>query len=297
MQNEMNKMIIAGIIISILFIPSCDQSVGPMGGNYHNKILFTSNRSGKSQLYMMNPDGTDIQQLTSGEYSYSAGRWSPDVSKIVCNTNENLTTAGMEMVVMNADGTNRSLLGVGSQMAWSPDGKKIAFMLLPSSELGDLTTYIYRVNIDGTDSFQLTNNKSVWDGTPSWSPDGKKIAFASSRDYSSPGTFSEIYLMNADGSNQQRLTHTDSLTNTNPTWSPDGNRIALSCNGLIALMNSDGSDMKVLDSLSTGGLISWSPDGTRLAFGAGKIFTTKIDGSDIKNILTDSSVWGVDWSE
>lgn len=296
----MRKTLIAyiGIILTFVVLNSCDKGVEPEGTNYHNKILFTSSRSGKAQLYMMNPDGTNIQQITSGEHSHSGGRWSPDASKIVCSTDENTTTACYSMIkVMNADGTNQKLLDCGSQMSWSPDGKRIVFTLWPSAELGDLTTYIYSTNADGSDPLILTNNKGIWNGTPNWSPDGGKIAFGSSRDYSSPGTFTEIYLMNSDGSNQQRLTYTDSLTNTNPTWSPDGKKIAFSCNGLIALMNADGSEMKILDSLSTGGLISWSTDGTRLAFGAGEIYTIKLDGSDIKKILTDSSVWGVDWSK
>jgi Tol biopolymer transport system component len=288
------------LLKALIFIPlifSCDHSVDPVWIDYHNKILFTSGRNGIPQLYMMNPDGTDIKQITSGQYSHSNGRWSPDALKIVCNTDENITTAGMQMLIMNSDGTNRRLIGMGSQMSWSPDGKQIAFMLWPSAELGDLTTYIYKISSDGTNSIQLTNNKGVWDGTPDWSPDGKLIAFASSRDYSSPGTFSEIYIMNLDGSDQHRLTLTDSLVNTNPTWSPDGTKIAFSCNGLIALMSSNGTEIKILDSLSTGGLISWSPDGNRLAFGAGQVCTIKVDGSDIKTILTDSDVWGVDWSK
>ncbi len=286
------------LLLALSVITSCDTTEPTNEINYHNKILFTSSRSGKAQLYMMNPDGTDLKQITSGQYSHGGGRWSPDSKQIVAQTDENWNTAYYtQMVIMNSDGTNRNLLGYGSQMSWSPDGERITFMFWPSSELGDLTTYIYRMNKDGTNVLQLTKNKGVWDGTPNWSPDGKLIAFASNRDYSSHSTFSEIYLMNADGSNQQRLTFTDSLTNTNPTWSPDGKKIAFSCNGLIALMNYDGSDIKILDSLSTGGLISWSPDGTRLAFGAGRVYTIKIDGSDIKKIFTDTGVWGVDWSK
>ncbi len=243
----MNSLNILSALLFITLFTSCENTFDPTDINCHNKILFTSIRDGKEQLYIMNPDGTGIQQITSGNFTHRAGRWSPDVSKIICNTNENQTTAGMQMVAMNLDGTNKMLLGIGSQMSWSPDGNWIAFMLWPSAELGDLTTYIYRINSIGANIIQLTNNIGVWDGTPNWSPDGKKIAF--------------------------------------------------SCNGLIALMNSDGSEMKILDSLSTGVLISWSPDGSKIAFGAGQIYTIMMDGSDIKKILTDNSIWGVDWSK
>ena len=296
--EDMKTQNIIPVLFLTLFFFSCKNSVEPEEITYHNKILFTSSRSGKPQLYMVTPDGTDIKQITTGQYSHSNGRWSPDAKQIIAQTDENWNTAYYtQMVIMNSNGANRNLLGYGSQMSWSPDGEMVAFMFWPSAELDRLTTYIYKIDIDGTNSVQLTNNKGVWDGTPDWSPDGTLIAFASSRDYASPGTFSEIYIMNSDGSNQHRLTFTDSLTNTNPTWSPDGKKIAFSSNGLISLMNSDGSAIKILDSLSTGGLISWSPDGTRLIFGAGAVYSIKSDGTDIKKILVDNNVWGADWSK
>ena len=286
------------LLLALIALTSCDTTEPTDEINYHNKILFTSNRSGRAQLYMINPDGTNIKQITSGQYSHSDGRWSPGAKQIIAQTNKNKNTAYYtQMVIMNSDGTNRNLLRPGMQMSWSPDGEKIVFMLWPSTERHNLTTYICRMNKDGTNVIKLTKKKRVWNGTPDWSPDGKLIAFASGRDYSFPSPYSEIYLMNADGSNQRRLTFTDSLLNTNPSWSPDGRKIAFSCNGLISLMNSDGSDIKILDSLSTGGHISWSPDGNYLAFGAGQIYIIKLDGSEIKKILTDDAIWTVDWSK
>jgi len=115
--------------------------------SYHNKILFTSNRSGKDQLYMMNPDGTGIRQITSGKWWHNNGRWSPDAQKIVCHTEENTTTAGIQMVVMNSDGSDRKLLGYGFQMSWHPDGNEVLFIHLPGSELGYRFRFIYSLNI------------------------------------------------------------------------------------------------------------------------------------------------------
>jgi len=257
----------------------------------------------------MNPDGTDIQQLTTGPYWHSFGRWSPDTKRIVAMTGENSSTAFPSMMaVFNADGTNRKLLGPGlkSQMAWSPDGKRIAFTLWPGAEIGDYTTYIYTVSSDGTDLTRLTNDPGVYDGTPSWSPDGTRIAFSSSRDH--PGTFDEIYLMNADGTDQRRLTHTDSLVNVGSSWSPDGNEIAFTSNGGIALVDKDGTHLRHITDqykADVGGYYDpcWSPDDQRLVAtwwasdGSRNIVLIDSDGTGLKEIAHDTTAYATYWSK
>src|SRR5690606_19164819 len=128
---------------------SCENSVEPDEINYHNKILFTSSRSRISQLYMMNPDGTDIKQITNGEFWHSNGRWSPDIKKIVCNTEEGSTIAGFQMAVMDVDGLNRQLLGYGNQMSWHPSGDEILFSYCPSCEIGIFNIKLYSIDPDG----------------------------------------------------------------------------------------------------------------------------------------------------
>ena len=60
--------------------------------------------------------------------------------------------------------------------AWSPDGRKLAFV---SGRDGNAEIYV--MNADGSEQENLTRQPAN-DSHPSWSPDGRKIAFVSRRD-------------------------------------------------------------------------------------------------------------------
>ncbi|MDZ7723075.1 MAG: hypothetical protein U5R06_09795 [candidate division KSB1 bacterium] len=151
------------LVMVIFFNCSMDKSPLIYNGNTgHNKILFTSNRSGKDQLYTVNPDGSGIQQMSSGQWWHSFARWSPDGTKIVCNTEEGTTTAGFQMVVMDADGSNRKLLGYGNQMAWHPDGNVIVFSFAPSLEIGIYGIYLYSINLQDFKRKRLPIDMEGW---------------------------------------------------------------------------------------------------------------------------------------
>jgi len=59
-----------------------------------------------------------------------------------------------------------------SQPAWSPDGKKLAFV-----RVTDGKSQIFLLSFDGGEPVQLTKFK-YGAGSPKWSPDGKKILFS-----------------------------------------------------------------------------------------------------------------------
>ena len=47
-----------------------------------SRIAFTSNRDGKSEIYLMNPDGSGVTRLTNNEFDDKDPAWSPDGNKI-----------------------------------------------------------------------------------------------------------------------------------------------------------------------------------------------------------------------
>ncbi|WP_419863175.1 cell wall-binding repeat-containing protein [Candidatus Poriferisodalis sp.] len=195
--------------------------------------------------------------------------WSPDCSEIVYSYRGSLWT-------MDNDGTNRQRLtaydgSYSNEPAWSPDGNRIAYRRGHRNGDGHWISHIHVVNADGTGSSQVTTG-DVWDGQPSWLPDGSRIAFASrsgeGRDENGNFVTSTQYIVtvNADGTGRSVLT-TGGRWHGSPAWSPDGDRIAYVSEGVVWLIDPDGSDVeRVIGGAFSEGGLAWSPDGRRIAF-------------------------------
>jgi len=293
------------LIISLVMISlnSCD-TTEPELVDYHNKILFTSRRSGKEQLYMMNPDGTNIIQITSGQYWHRNGRWSPDAKKIVCNTEEGTTTAGTSMVVMNSDGSSRKLLGLGYQMSWVPDGSLILFTY-SALEIKDYDAKLYSITPDGNNR-KIVSDKYI--GYNTFSPDGLKILFSKS------DTLLRIVLL--DYPSFENPFYIGPHSSGYPAYSPNSHEIAFSrtdtTNGTrlsnIYIMNGEGSNIRnISNHISEEHFFEphWSPDGEKIIFlsyttdGTQKSFLYMVnkDGTNLHKVIDDDSVTSCDWSK
>ncbi len=73
-------------ILLLVILSSCRNNPVDSGGGFPAKagpILFISDKSGTSQLYSMNEDGSDVQQLTDDpNFPILDVKWSPDESRI-----------------------------------------------------------------------------------------------------------------------------------------------------------------------------------------------------------------------
>jgi Tol biopolymer transport system component len=212
------------------------------------KIAFFS----ASKIYVMNADGSEHQALTKQIVGRNRSlAWSPDGRKLAFLRGRGCNDFTFSLYVVRSDGSGlrdlTSKLGAlncgggspASDPAWSPDGRKLAFVRL-NAGFGEP---IYVVKADGSGLRRLTRSSAL-DANPTWSPDGRKLVFVSDRDGNS-----EVYVMNANGKGQRNLTR-NPAHDADPAWSPDGQKIAFASNRDgkygIYVMNADGSGQRRL---------------------------------------------------
>ena len=167
------------------------------------------------RLFVADADGSHDEQLASGSLRTPA--WSPDGRSVLAIPGEDINTGIFRIDVAGATSTNLvQAAGVEDTPAFSPNGRTIAFSLLPT---GGNDEDIYLADADGRNIRRLTTDPA-YEYQPRWSPDGGTIAFVRGGD---------LWLMRADGSRARRLT--SGLTVDSPTWSPDGRHLAFVISG------------------------------------------------------------------
>jgi hypothetical protein len=200
----------------------------------------------------MAPDGTSA--FTTAETNSRFPAWSPNGSRIaVASSAGSGGSQGID--VRDADGSVDQLIGpfaagtVIDNLAWSPDGSKIAFGDGPNM----LSSGIAVVSAHGHGTVDFLTPQAGSDHAPAWSPDGTKIAFTRG---AMPGTVgdADLYVMYRDGSGQTRLVDGDAQHIVgSATWSPDGTTILFS--------RQDNGNWALFTVPATGGPVSRLPIG------------------------------------
>ena len=245
----------------------------------NGRIYFHSYREGKTSIFSVRADGTDLRRLTTSPTSDFDPAVSQDGSKIAfIRHNTSDPAAGSSVWLINSDGTNLreiyhgpggtelsspdwgggrialtykfstedpeiiELCCDGRSDGWgleflreealrpqySPDGLRLAFVLLNQNGTQDIAT----MRFDGTDLFRVTND-DAFDDYPAYSPDGSGIIFTSYRE-GGPDIF------RAYGTEITRVFSGEGAELA-PTYSPDGTKIAFSWTEAIWTINPDGT--------------------------------------------------------
>lgn len=225
-----------------------DRGGGPLWSSDGKWLAFQGRQSDKSGLFVARPDGSDVTFLASPE------------------------------------GTNSPLPGTGKEVAWSPDGKQLAFISsTPGAETAEatgdpmvITRYLYKPDAgEGMTRFNDNQRLHIFvvdvatkqvreltqgntdEHSIDWSPDGKEILYATNPEPNQDEFFNyDIFALKLADSSIRRLTATEFIE-YEPLWSPDGKRIVFSGTrrGLtdrettmedthVWVMNADGSDRR-----------------------------------------------------
>src|SRR4051812_27517390 len=283
-------------------------------------------------LFTIKPDGDAERQITFPEPGFvdRDPDYSPDGRKIAFQREGEVSD---EIWVVDADGRPPTRLThpepgclpdggtCDGEPAWSPDGRRIAFVRDTGSGPDDENKGIWVMNADGTGARQLTQRDlpgQGFDRAPQFSPDGRKLLFERDnvRD-ALPVDATALFVLDLRTRVERRITPYALNAGDTPDWSPDGTRILFHDNqsgdpqvsANLYTVRPDGSGLHQL-TFETGGTVnslgsSFSPDGRYITVGRrpetggtnADVLVMRSDGTHIRHatrtVLYDSYPdWG-----
>jgi TolB protein len=314
---------VVGFFILLLVLVSATSFAAQPDNTTHSLLAvqrFTNGRASDStrQIYSMNPDGSNLQQVTHLEMEVLDASWSPDgsqlaITQVVGNLYPILDT---RVAVVNRDGTAQRFLDTrqSSRATWSPNGQWIAYA---RRQDGTREWIVFLIRPDGSERINLTERSGLQGFPTSWSPDSRFLLVSSGRK-----AYDNVVAHGDDGDGWWNIYRLDvatgesmpltSLTNASSgmaDWSPDGSRIVFVSGRdgrqQIYMMSANGQNVQRLsDGEGNDWYPVWSPDGQFIAFSRSfgrastmDIYRMHADGSDLINITNSAEDDMIlDWS-
>jgi len=217
----------------------------------------------RRNLWVVDASGANNRPLRSEARNFSSPRWSPDGTRLAYVS---AADGSPQLYVRWMDSGQTALLTnlveAPDAIAWSPDGKSIAFSQLVPVKKPPLATapekpegaqwappvkvidsviyradgagylesgyqHVFVISAEGGTPRQLTDGEFNHDGPLSFTPDSKRIAFSANRgpDWERDPQESEVFTVDIATQHLTQLTTRDGPDNS-PVVSPDGKRIA-----------------------------------------------------------------------
>jgi len=268
------------------------QAISGGPGIFSSRIaLLTGQASGKREVAIMSPDGSNLATLTSENAIVATPSWGRSANEIFFTSyrENNPDLYGITLDRRRYNVSRRP--GLNTSPCWSEAAQRLAVTLSK-----DGNTEIYTMSADGSNLARLTNNSAA-DTAPAWSPDGSQIAFTSDE-----SGLPQIYVMGSNGSGRRKIS---SGYSDSPSWSPDGKKLAFVkreeggfniyvqdlASGQTSRITSGGDNMEP----------SWAPNSRHLVFagtrgGGRNIYLINSETKQAKQLTTQgtfsSPVWG-----
>ncbi|MGI9429687.1 MAG: M20/M25/M40 family metallo-hydrolase [Bythopirellula sp.] len=165
-----------------------------------NQVAFTSNRqayqgeltakqqkqfdmdpASMNEIYIMDADGSNLQQLTTAA-GYDGGPFfSPDGARI-CWRRFSPDGATAEVWTMNVDGTDKRQITSLEAMSWAPFYHPSGEYLIFTTNCHGFANFeLYLVDVAGKSAPVRVTNTDGFDGLPAFTPDGTQLCWTSNR--------------------------------------------------------------------------------------------------------------------
>jgi serine/threonine protein kinase/dipeptidyl aminopeptidase/acylaminoacyl peptidase len=175
------------------------------------KIAFSSNRSGGSEVWVCDADGSNAVQVTSyGILATGTPRWSPD-GKLIAFDSRVGGEANIYIVDPNGGVARKLSIDVhGNNLpSWSHDGRWIYFVNGEDARV----PAVWKVASEGGRSVRIAATEATY---PQESPDGQYVYFARKR---------KLWRVKTDGSVGQQVEGMPEVQASGDTWVPTGSGI------------------------------------------------------------------------
>jgi Tol biopolymer transport system component len=190
-----------------------------------SRVAFSRTRDrGRSyEIYLVRAAGGSPQAVTHGRGFAHSPSWAPDGSRILFSASGGRfgrstdRNCAPNLWVVRPDGSGlRRLVRAGVEPAYSPDGRRIAFVRPDARD----RSWVYIVGSAGQGVHRIGEG-----GHPSWSPDGRYLVVERGVGLN---RIADLWLLRVSDGRATRLTRTSTISELGPAWSPDGHWIAFS---------------------------------------------------------------------